>query len=157
MLLMMRPKVIHAESTQIAFGLHDLLKTNAANIHSQQDWYTLFTLLEVTGAGSLPPPILQARSSVNIVAEIEDGARSDSDVMATTAAAGTGAQGVSSDVTEARGYASDGELYGGGGGQNSSSSDVGARSRAAGGSSSPTPGETETGSWHMVGHVSTLF
>lgn len=38
MLLMMKPQVIHSISRQVAYGLHDLLKTNAANIHSYQDW-----------------------------------------------------------------------------------------------------------------------
>jgi len=42
-------------SRQLAFGLHMLLETNAANIHSTQDWYCLFTLLEVVGAGGHVP------------------------------------------------------------------------------------------------------
>lgn len=58
-LLMMKPAVIHAICQQVAYGLHDLLRTNAANIHSTQDWYTLFTLLEVVGAGAKPPTFLQ--------------------------------------------------------------------------------------------------
>lgn len=43
-------------SRQLALGLHHLLETNAANIHSTQDWYCLFTLLEVVGAGGNVPP-----------------------------------------------------------------------------------------------------
>lgn len=66
MFLMMKPTVIRSVSRQVAFGLHDLLKTNAANIHSSQDWYTLFTLLEVVGAGNDPPPIMQVNAGVNI-------------------------------------------------------------------------------------------
>ena len=65
-LLMMKPKVIHSVSQQISFGLHDLLRTNAANIHSSQDWYTLFTLLEVVGAGVNPPPLLQVNSGLDV-------------------------------------------------------------------------------------------
>ena len=68
---MMKPKVIHAVSRQVAYGLHDLLKTNAANIHSQQDWFTLFTLLEVSGAGTDPPPLLQVGVQ-NITESISD-------------------------------------------------------------------------------------
>jgi len=56
---MIKPIVIHAVSRQVAYGLHDLLKTNAANIHSMADWFTLFTLLEVVGAGTNPPPLMQ--------------------------------------------------------------------------------------------------
>ena len=59
-LLLMKPRVIHALSSEIAFGLHDLLRTNAANIHKSDDWFTLFSLLEVVGAAAHPPPVLQA-------------------------------------------------------------------------------------------------
>jgi hypothetical protein len=48
-LLMMKPSVVHNIARHIAYGLHDLLRTNAANIHTGQDWFTLFTLLEVIG------------------------------------------------------------------------------------------------------------
>ena len=65
-LLMMKPNVIHSVCRQVAYGLHDLLKTNAANIHSAQDWYTLFTLLEVVGAGTDPPPLMHVAAGVNI-------------------------------------------------------------------------------------------
>lgn len=58
-LLMMKPSVLSRVSRQVAFGLHELLKTNAANIHSSNDWYTLFCLLECIGAGVKPPPALQ--------------------------------------------------------------------------------------------------
>jgi golgi-specific brefeldin A-resistance guanine nucleotide exchange factor 1 len=60
MLLLMKPHVIHALSSEIAFGLHELLRTNAANIHKSDDWFTLFSLLEVIGAAAHPPPVLQA-------------------------------------------------------------------------------------------------
>ena len=72
MLLLMKPPVIHHVSRQIAFGLHDLLKTNAANIHSSQDWYTLFTLLEVVGAGTNPPPLMQANAGINVPESLSD-------------------------------------------------------------------------------------
>ena len=66
-LLMIKPSVIHAISRQVAYGLHDLLKTNAANIHSMTDWFTLFTLLEVVGAGTNPPPLMQLGADSNTV------------------------------------------------------------------------------------------
>jgi brefeldin A-resistance guanine nucleotide exchange factor 1 len=60
MLLLMKPHVIHSLASEIAFGLHELLRTNAANIHKSDDWFTLFSLLEVVGAAAHPPPVLQA-------------------------------------------------------------------------------------------------
>lgn len=54
-LLLMKATVLRSMSRQLAFGLHLLLETNAANIHSTQDWYCLFTLLEVVGAGGNVP------------------------------------------------------------------------------------------------------
>lgn len=40
---------------QIAYGLFELLKTGAANIHSTEDWKVVFSLLECAGAGALSP------------------------------------------------------------------------------------------------------
>lgn len=85
MLLLMKPHVIHSLSSEIAFGLHELLRTNAANIHKSDDWFTLFSLLEVVGAAAHPPPVLQptiqtpstdkqtlsSRSTTNIESDIE--------------------------------------------------------------------------------------
>jgi hypothetical protein len=42
-----------------------MLKTNAANIHSAHDWFTLFTLLEVVGAGINPSPVMQCQSGAD--------------------------------------------------------------------------------------------
>ena len=55
MLLHMKKHVAHKVCRQVSFGLHELLRTNAANIHSTQDWYTLFMLLECVGAGAMTP------------------------------------------------------------------------------------------------------
>lgn len=60
---MMKPHVLSRVSREVAYGLHELLKTNAANIHCTDDWYTLFTLLECIGAGVKPPAALQITSS----------------------------------------------------------------------------------------------
>lgn len=57
----MKPHVIHSLSSEIAFGLHDLLRTNAANIHKSDDWFTLFSLLQVVGAAAHPPPVLRTQ------------------------------------------------------------------------------------------------
>lgn len=61
-LLLMKPSVLSRVSHQVAYGLHELLKTNAANIHSGDDWATLFTLLECIGSGVKPPDALHARA-----------------------------------------------------------------------------------------------
>uniref|UniRef100_A0A915PSH7 Telomere-associated protein Rif1 N-terminal domain-containing protein n=1 Tax=Setaria digitata TaxID=48799 RepID=A0A915PSH7_9BILA len=41
-------------SRQIAYGLHELLRTNAANVHRREHWVVLFGLLEAAGAGVYP-------------------------------------------------------------------------------------------------------
>lgn len=41
-------------SKQIAFGLHSLLLTNAANIHRKEHWTLFFALLEAAGAAVYP-------------------------------------------------------------------------------------------------------
>lgn len=75
-LLMMKPVVIHNIPCETAYGLHELLRTNAANIHTNQDWYTLFTLLEVVGAGANPPPVLQVCSGVDVAEVLFDAGKS---------------------------------------------------------------------------------
>ncbi|XP_069466354.1 Golgi-specific brefeldin A-resistance guanine nucleotide exchange factor 1 [Ambystoma mexicanum] len=95
-LLVMKPTVLCRVSRQVAFGLHELLKTNAANIHTSDDWYTLFSLLECIGAGVKPPPALQAARADN-----DAGAQSDSELSSYH----------TSDVSVDRGYTSDSEVY----------------------------------------------
>ncbi|XP_072138695.1 Golgi-specific brefeldin A-resistance guanine nucleotide exchange factor 1 isoform X4 [Mobula birostris] len=97
-LLMMKPIVLSRVSRQIAYGLHELLKTNAANIHSSDDWCTLFTLLECIGAGVKPPPALQMASGTD---NHDAGAQSDSEI----------ASYHPSEVSSDRGYTSDSEVY----------------------------------------------
>lgn len=60
---MMKPHVLSRVSREVAYGLHELLKTNAANIHCTDDWYTLFSLLECIGAGVKPPVAFQLTSA----------------------------------------------------------------------------------------------
>lgn len=63
LLLMMKHHVLSRVSREVAYGLHELLKTNAANIHCTDDWYTLFSLLECIGAGVKPPASFQLAST----------------------------------------------------------------------------------------------
>ncbi|KAJ7324448.1 hypothetical protein JRQ81_017468 [Phrynocephalus forsythii] len=95
-LLMMKPSMLNKASHQIAYGLHELLKTNAANIHSGDDWYTLFTLLECIGSGVRPPPALQGTAR----AENDTGAQSDSEISCHP-----------NEASLDRGYTSDSEVY----------------------------------------------
>uniref|UniRef100_UPI00358F0A71 Golgi-specific brefeldin A-resistance guanine nucleotide exchange factor 1 isoform X3 n=1 Tax=Myxine glutinosa TaxID=7769 RepID=UPI00358F0A71 len=95
-LLLMKPLVLAKASRQIAYGVHELLKTNAANIHSHEDWATLFMLLECVGAGARPPPL---HSFVNMDVPDTD-VQSDSEVIPD-----------SSPAVSDRGYTSDTEIY----------------------------------------------
>ncbi|XP_054238576.1 Golgi-specific brefeldin A-resistance guanine nucleotide exchange factor 1 [Indicator indicator] len=97
-LLMMKPNVLSRVSHEVAYGLHELLKTNAANIHSGDDWYTLFTLLECIGSGVKPPAALQVTART----DNDTGAQSDSEVSSSYHP---------SDMSLDRGYTSDSEVY----------------------------------------------
>ncbi|XP_048663181.1 Golgi-specific brefeldin A-resistance guanine nucleotide exchange factor 1 isoform X6 [Marmota marmota marmota] len=97
-LLLMKPSVLSRVSHQVAYGLHELLKTNAANIHSSDDWATLFTLLECIGSGVKPPAALQATASTDAP---DAGAQSDSELPSYH----------QNDVSLDRGYTSDSEVY----------------------------------------------
>ncbi|KAI1710082.1 sec7 domain-containing protein [Ditylenchus destructor] len=50
----LRPPALYLFSKQIAFGLHTLLRANAANIHKKEHWVLFFSLLEAAGAASYP-------------------------------------------------------------------------------------------------------
>lgn len=87
-------KVLSRVSRQVAFGLHELLKTGAANVHTTGDWRVLFTLLECVGAGAKPPSIRGVGSAVPVAgAGVTDGAAANDT------------------ETSDRGYTSDSELY----------------------------------------------
>ncbi|KAM4590678.1 Golgi-specific brefeldin A-resistance guanine nucleotide exchange factor 1 isoform 3-T3 [Odontesthes bonariensis] len=98
LLLMMKPHVLSRVSREVAYGLHELLKTNAANIHCTDDWYTLFSLLECIGAGVKPPASFQLPSTTS---DNDTGAQSDSELSSHHP----------SEVTLDRGYTSDSEVY----------------------------------------------
>ncbi len=53
-LLALKVNVIFVVCRHIAFGLHELLRNNAANIHEAEDWAVIFRLIEVVGAGANP-------------------------------------------------------------------------------------------------------
>ena len=72
LLVILPGPVLHSLARQLTYGLHELLRTNAANIHTAADWSTLFTLLEVVGAGANPPPVLQADNDVDVAQVLHD-------------------------------------------------------------------------------------
>ncbi|XP_077999496.1 Golgi-specific brefeldin A-resistance guanine nucleotide exchange factor 1-like [Glandiceps talaboti] len=103
-LLMMKPHVMYKVCRQIAFGMHELLRTNAANIHSSSDWMAIFTIMNCVGAGMTPPQMLQYSVDVDTDVPpvvVDSGAQSDSELS-------TGSYGT---ANSERGYTSDSELY----------------------------------------------
>ncbi|KAJ9591988.1 hypothetical protein L9F63_001500, partial [Diploptera punctata] len=96
MLLLLKSATLFRVSRQIAYGLYELLKTSAANIHSDTDWSIIFTLLECVGAGAHPPKVVGDSSR-----EASDqAAKSDGDVPHED----------DSGLGNERGYTSDSEL-----------------------------------------------
>lgn len=51
-LLKLHPPELFLFSRQIAFGLHALLRVNAANVHTAEHWEMFFALLEAVGAAA---------------------------------------------------------------------------------------------------------
>lgn len=51
MLLLLDVNSLQIVARQIAFGMYELLKMCAANIHTKDDWTLIFTILEYVGAG----------------------------------------------------------------------------------------------------------
>nr|CAD7597813.1 unnamed protein product [Timema genevievae] len=93
MLLLLKPVTLSRVARQIAYGLYELLKTSAANIHSQEDWAIIFTLLECVGAGAPPPRLVSETAG-------EQAAKSDGDLP----------RDEDSGLGNERGYTSDSEL-----------------------------------------------
>lgn len=96
MLLLLKSATLCRISRQISFGLYELLKTSAQNIHTSNDWTIIFTLLECVGAGAQPPkPIADEAGS------LEQGTRSDGENPTNSD---------EDDLNTDRGYTSDSEL-----------------------------------------------
>lgn len=85
-------------SRQVSYGLHELLKTAAANVHTTSDWRVLFTLLECVGAGAQPPSVregdLPISPSLEVILPLAESVTEKPDASSTD-----------------RGYTSDSELY----------------------------------------------
>ncbi|KAG1678115.1 Golgi-specific brefeldin A-resistance guanine nucleotide exchange factor 1 [Nymphon striatum] len=110
MLLILKPHTLLRVSRQVSFALHELLRTNAANIHNSQDWSTLFTLLECVGAGCKPPKVVNSNSNSENEGNFQFSSveqhkvQSDSEVSSMSDLS-------DKDKALNRGYTSDGELY----------------------------------------------
>ncbi|XP_054719595.1 Golgi-specific brefeldin A-resistance guanine nucleotide exchange factor 1-like [Uloborus diversus] len=105
-LLYLKPSALYLISKQIAYALHELLRTNAANIHSRHDWTLIFFLLERVGAGAKPPREFSNSTATESPAKVaHSGAQSDSELS-------IGKHSIDSagSVTE-RGYTSDSGVY----------------------------------------------
>lgn len=96
MLLLLKSSTLNRISRQISFGLYELLKTSAQNIHTNTDWTIIFTLLECVGAGAQPPKPIAGENN-----QVEQGTRSDGENSTHSDEDG---------VTTERGYTSDSEL-----------------------------------------------
>lgn len=95
MLLLLKPVTLLKTSRQISFGLFELLKTSAQNIHTDSDWKIVFTLLECIGAGAHAP------KPTNDSEITEQGTKSDGEAPISSG---------EEEVTTERGYTSDSEL-----------------------------------------------
>uniref|UniRef100_A0A7E4ZYQ2 SEC7 domain-containing protein n=1 Tax=Panagrellus redivivus TaxID=6233 RepID=A0A7E4ZYQ2_PANRE len=60
LLFKLHPPGLFMFSRDIAFGLYQLLRANAANVHNAEHWRTLFALLESVGAAVYPDEIVDA-------------------------------------------------------------------------------------------------
>jgi golgi-specific brefeldin A-resistance guanine nucleotide exchange factor 1 len=66
LLLFRRKTLVRKLARQVTYGVHDLLRTNAANIHTSQDWSNIFAILKVYGAGANPPTFSTNNSSSHL-------------------------------------------------------------------------------------------
>ncbi|CAI4230553.1 unnamed protein product [Auanema sp. JU1783] len=62
LLLKLSPRAMFVFSRQIAYGLHELLHNNAANLHKKEHWNILFALMEASGAALLPEDVTSDHS-----------------------------------------------------------------------------------------------
>uniref|UniRef100_A0A915C108 SEC7 domain-containing protein n=2 Tax=Parascaris univalens TaxID=6257 RepID=A0A915C108_PARUN len=110
MLLKLRPPALFMFSRQIAFGLHELLRTNAANVHRREHWAVLFALLEAVGAGAYPEDT-QAQRDQPYEQQLssrsgERHAHSDTEPFKTRSPS-TATSGIAPTLGDDRGYTSD--------------------------------------------------
>ena len=113
MLLLVKPKVIQKIGRNVSYGLHDLLRTNAANIHESDDWVTIFSILQVVGAGAPAPSVLTFPLPIKSEANMAQSAKSENDLANDNRyQEESGSQLNLADASKIeRGYTSDSEIY----------------------------------------------
>ncbi|XP_045609638.1 Golgi-specific brefeldin A-resistance guanine nucleotide exchange factor 1 isoform X2 [Procambarus clarkii] len=98
MLLLLRPTVLLRISLQVVCGLREVLSVNTDHIQDSSDWAVLFNLLECTGAGAKPPPMV---NSEHADVASNAGSVSDSDVGSTSGMdSGHCTEGAASDTAD---------------------------------------------------------
>lgn len=67
------PSATHSPlARQISYGLFELLKTGAANIHTTDDWKVVFSLLECSGAGAVSPKTIATTTTTTNALVLEE-------------------------------------------------------------------------------------
>ncbi|KAL3273590.1 hypothetical protein HHI36_015022 [Cryptolaemus montrouzieri] len=126
MLLLLKSSTLCRISRQISFGLYELLKTSAQNIHTNADWTIIFTLLECVGAGAQPPKPIAEDNQVDQAAKSDGERTNDEDYSFVD-----------------RGYTSDSELT-------KSPKNTAARSQSPVFMSPVSPASNNSGGWILV-------
>lgn len=144
-LLAMKIQVVRQVAAHIAFGLHELLRNNAANIHETHDWAIIFALIEMVGTGAnleipvrVPASAIQTSqpSSPRITKDEDSGHESETNTI--HSGAGSPMRERSESISSSGGW-----IVLGGGGSSASSSIKG--SSMNGGTSAPTNGSSRSG------------
>jgi brefeldin A-resistance guanine nucleotide exchange factor 1 len=87
-------------SRHVSFGLHELLRNNAANIHEAEDWAIIFELIEIAGAGARPESKNKEMSNQDESVQVEPGPQPQQPIQQ---------QGVPGDEDSGHGASSDSE------------------------------------------------
>ncbi|MCL4124619.1 UNVERIFIED_CONTAM: hypothetical protein GTU68_043782, partial [Idotea baltica] len=96
MLLLLRPHILNRAALQVVSGIYEVLSVNADHIRDPSDWAILFALLECSGAGAKPPPIVNPEAPVEEVLETAP----ESEVAPSDADAGPAGEPCQSPVAE---------------------------------------------------------
>lgn len=107
MLLRLSPKALFIFSRQIAFGLYELIRANAANVHKKEHWAVLFALLEAAGAAVLPDDYVMMTTTEKQQQSLRVGGDQQQQRMAYSDV--EGASGRGGGAHEERAYTSEGE------------------------------------------------
>ncbi|GMR39829.1 hypothetical protein PMAYCL1PPCAC_10024, partial [Pristionchus mayeri] len=88
-------------SRQISYGLHELLRRNAANVHKKEQWAVIFALLQAAGAALTSDDVEEAREAREQIGGGDRNAYSDTERGGSARMAGSD-RGYTSDDPSAR-------------------------------------------------------